>query len=537
MLKEFEQRVIITSFDVKDAAVRGDTRLLCPAGAIVSAEARDEAGRLGVTIETEIEHAVSPEVPTQSVQTQGVSSQVTEEVFENVEIRTRADAVVTGGRVAIPGHGLLDADVLVGSGRVLALGKGFSCDGQLIDASGLLVMPGAFDPHVHLGLFGSLDEELESEGTSALIGGVTTLGWFVGGGGSHLERIEGSLISVPSRSPVDIVPHLVIGEDIHLKEIPQYVTRGVRSFKVYMCGLPGLIEHVEDGFFMDVLKALSPFKDRVVLCIHAENPSLVERASKELDDSQAEWEGLDTWAHTHPDLAEVEAVRRASLLSRESGVKIYFVHISSGAGVEALKQARAEDQRDRIVGETTSPYLMSPPKGSDEPLGKMVPPLRGEKTVEELWRGVDEGIIDTIGTDNVTMTKQEKKVEGAWKNVVPGYPALGTHLPALFHEGYHRRGIELMTIISAVTRKPAEVYGLYPRKGTLLPGSDADLAVIDLQKTQTVRPEQLGSRSDFALAEGRELKGWPVMTMKRGKIAVLFGQIRESVKGELILNT
>jgi len=451
-----------------------------------------------------------------------------------LHITPRSDAVISGGKVVLPGQGILPLDLVIHDGKVAALGEGLSSDGLELDASGLITMPGIFDPHVHLGLFAPMEEELRTEGNAALLGGITTIGWFIGGRGSHLQRLKDIGACVDRLSPVDVVPHLVISDERQIEEIPQYIACGVNSFKVYMCGIPDLIDPVSDAFLADLFEALSPYGSRCVVCVHAENASLVDRALRFLSQG-AEEVDLERWAETHPALAEEEAIQRAALLSRESGVRVYFVHISSAAGLEAVSRARAGDTGRRLLAETTSPYLANPPTGDSEPLGKMVPPLRGRATADALWRALEEGIIDSIGTDNVTMTREEKGVERPLTEVLPGYPVLGVHLPLLLEEGYHRRGIGLMKIVDAVTRRPAQIFGLYPEKGTLLPGSVADCVVVDLDESRRVRAGELGSRSDFSPVQDRALRGWPVMTMKSGKVAALFRGQRETVSGRLLL--
>ncbi len=511
------ERQIITSHDVQDAARSGDGCVRVAPQAIVTDEAREAAVRFGVEIVTTDEPVYS-EPPRQESEAAGIELQVS----------PRSDALITGGTVAIPGDGLLQADLVVADGKIAALGRGISCDGRRIDASGLMVMPGVFDPHVHLGLFAPSADELVSEGRSALSGGVTCLGWFIDGEGSHQGRLREEGEKVRQHAPVDVVPHLVISQPEQLAEVQEYISQGVRSFKVYMCGLPGLIEPVDDAFIADLFEKLAPYGDEVVVCVHAENSHLVRRARARLRarEGPVDSMGLTEWAEAHPEVAEEEAIGRAAVLGRRWGIQVYFVHVSSRAGLRAVRRARKEG--GCVWAETTSPYLTAPPTGEQQALGKMVPPLRGEETADALWKALADGTLDTVGTDNVTITKQQKGIGGPLGEVIPGYPALGTHLPILLHEGYHKRGVDLMRIIEAVTRNPADIFGLYPQKGTLLPGSDADCAVVDLTKQQKVKPENLQSRSDFSPVEGRTLRGWPVMTMKGGQITHLFGRPQRS---------
>jgi dihydropyrimidinase len=146
--------------------------------------------------------------------------------------------------------------------------------------------------------------------------------------------------------------------------------------------------------------------------------------------------------------------------------------------------------------------------------------LRSPEDVEALWDGVRDGTIDSVGTDNVTRSRSAKKVGAGLHGALTGCPGLGTHLPILLEEGYHRRHVPLEAIAKAVCEGPARIFGLYQRKGAIAPGSDADLVVIDLNRTRVVRAVDLHSFSDFSLFEGRNVRGWPVTVIKGGEIAV-----------------
>lgn len=502
-----KRRRVITAQDLGQLEATHDGVIYLEAQDLVTEEAQDRAGWLGLRFERGNKASPGPE-PT--LASPGVDTSA-----------AAASVLITGGRILLPGQGLVKADLLLAEGKVQGLGMKLGPAETQFDAAGLVVAPGIFDPHVHLGLFAPLAEEWVTEGRSALLGGVTTTGLFMGGSGSHMSRLDEL---EQAQGPVDVVPHLVIGDREQLAELDAYVARGVRSFKTYMAGIPGLIEPVDDAFMTDLFSALAPYAPGVVLCIHAENASLIDRA-KRLWGEKAQ--DLESWAVTHPPLAEAEAIQRASMLGEEWGVPTYFVHISSARGILALRTARRE-HAGRLWGETTSPYLGPAPP--DEAAAKMMPPLRSVQDKDALWAALADGTLNSIGTDNVTMTRAEKGLERPFGEVMPGYPMLGVHLALLLEEGYHRRGVELDVIMSAVTRQPAEIFGLYPQKGTLLPGSDADCVVLDLNESRVVTAAQLASRSDFAPHAGLTLRGWPVLTLKNGQVTSLWGQ-RQEVPG------
>ena len=189
---------------------------------------------------------------------------------------------------------------------------------------------------------------------------------------------------------------------------------------------------------------------------------------------------------------------------------------------EGLKEARRARRRNftQLYVETTSPYLSVTKHDGIGLIGKMVPPFRDQVDLDALWGGVNDHTIDTFGTDNVSMDLATKGIEKGMMGAMPGYPALGTHLAVLLHEGYHRRGVPLPQLLEKATRAPARVFGLYPQKGTIAVGSDADLVLVDLEKERIVDHKELHSLADFSLYDGKKLKGWPTMTIKGGSVAV-----------------
>lgn len=428
------------------------------------------------------------------------------------------DLEIVNGNVVLPDNGVFKTNIYIKDGKVYSLGDQCGLKAaRTVDAEGKFVVPGIIDPHVHLGIFAPIREELDTETKSALIGGITTAGCYFGGGESHCSTFPGIAEEINRHSFIDIIPHFVIGTDEQRKEIGDYIEHlGVTSFKVYMNGIPGLIGDVDDGFIMDVLEELKKSGKKCILCTHAENRDLIRRANRILKEQKGEEATIQDWTETHPDMAEEEAVIRLSFLAEKSGTPVYFVHISSKNAINKLKKVKGRSKYIHI--ETTSPYLSITRGDSVNNRIKMEPPFRDEDDVEALWDAVLDGVVDCIGTDNVTMTRAEKKIDDSVWDTVPGYPAVGTHLPVILHEGVAKRRVPLERVIGLMTKKPAEIFGVYPQKGTLLPGSDADVVIIDLNLEREVKASEDSSRSDFSLYEGKRLKGWPVLTVKGGEI-------------------
>jgi len=438
--------------------------------------------------------------------------------------------VLKDGCLVIPGQGIIEADVAMENGKILAIGQGLNGDEE-ISVAGKYVLPGLIDPHIHLGIFGDLAEEMEKETASALMGGITTVGAFMGGPNPYMSYFKDVIDLANAKAAADVFFHLAIMTPEQQSEISTYANElGITSFKMYMSGIPGLIPDVDDGFMLQTLETVAALGDKAIVCVHAENPHLIRIATEKVKARGSET--LADWADTHPNAAEEDAVRRAAYLNDLAGSRMYIVHVSTAESVRAL--AELKPRYPRLFAETTSPYL-SIDKFS--PLGlvaHMVPPFRDPESVEALWQGLASGLLDTVGTDNVTLTLDLKGAEkGIW-GAMPGYPAVGTSLPVMLNYGVNGRKLDLIRLVEVMSKNPAEIYGLYPRKGTITPGADADLVVVDLNLVKTVRHEELGSRADFSLYDGQELQGWPVMTIKGGRVAVKDGQMVAEATGRFL---
>ncbi|MEL7622388.1 MAG: dihydroorotase family protein [Clostridiales bacterium] len=442
----------------------------------------------------------------------------------------QADLLITNGRIVLPEAGVIEGGLAIKDGKILAImAPDAVCPAErLLDAGGNYVLPGIIDPHVHLGMFAPLEEELATESHSALMGGVTTMGCFFNQKESYRRFLEDLTGQVAQYSGADLFPHLTLREQVHLEELNLYRTKGVSSFKTYMCGIPGILPHQSDGFIVAAMQSLKTLPGEPVLCVHCENTSLVDAALEQA----AALPKLDLrqWGATHPAMAEEEALIRAAYFASKIGINLYAVHISTKDAIETARSIKGP----RIHIETTSPYLSLDDSTTAGVDAKMAPPIRDQASREALWQGIITGTVDTIGTDNVTMTRAEKQVEKGVAGAIPGYPAMATHLVSVL-DGAIRRGIPLEMVIAKMTLNPAKIFGIYPRKGTLLPGSDADLVIVDPCREQAVDPGTLGSRSDFSLFTGRTLRGWPVATIKGGELVCQNGQMVSAARGSFLI--
>ena len=427
----------------------------------------------------------------------------------------RRPILIRGANCVIPGDGIFPLDVRLAGGTIQSIGVGLSGDGcDVVDAHGRYLIPGVVDPHTHVGLFAPFEEEAFTESRSAVTNGVTTMGVYVGAQESYLPILDNVISRIGDRSLADMFIHLPIFTRQQLSEVPLYASRfGVRSFKAYMCGIPGLIPSLDEGLLLDLMDAVAAIGPGAVLNIHAENYHIVDWATERARQRHPDGASLGHWTEAHPAFAEAEAIQRAVLLAEQTGVTIYFVHVSSAQGVDTIRRLKRDGKR--FLAETTSPYLTMSDETSSGALAKMVPPLRSEQDRDALWDGLRDDLLDTIGTDHTPITTEQKHAaQGIWE-AVPGYPAVGTHLASLL-DGARRKDFPFVKLVEKITAAPARIFGLYPRKGTILPGSDADLVIVDPLREKTVSHHGAASRADFALREGEQLMGWPVGVFKSG---------------------
>ncbi len=431
-----------------------------------------------------------------------------------------ADLNIKGGTLVIPGSGLVRAGVSIRKGKILsvAMEKVLPSAREEFDASGLHVFPGIFDPHVHLGFSGSFANDCRTESLSALAAGTTTLSALLREPGSYLNTFQDFREDVENNSHTDMVFSLKLGEELQVEEIPEYVDRlGVTGFKCYQYGLPGIVEAEDDGIMYMAMKTLARLGPPTFLAIHCENEDLVIQATERIYRSRKNGTLAD-WADTHPDEAEEEGMLRAAYLSEATGARVYVVHLSTAMAARRLPELRKRNPN--LFVETTSPNLSITKHSKKGFLAKMSPPFRGPRDVDLLWEALRDGHIDALGTDHTPRTRKEKNLQGGLWGSKTGIAAVGTHLPVLLHEGYHKRKIPLERIVEAASRKPAQIYGIYPQKGDIRPGTDADLALVDLNSERRVRPETLHSFAGFSLYESQVLKGWPKAVVKGGRIVI-----------------
>jgi dihydropyrimidinase len=433
------------------------------------------------------------------------------------------DLLLTNGRVIVPEVGEMEAAVGVAGGRIVALFDGGSLPdaAETIDLGGKVVLPGAIDPHTHVTI-GPPDGWF-TETRAAAVAGLTTVLDFQLQGTPYLPDLGRIREEAGRRACVDWGLHLCPSIEEHLEELPTWVEEyGISSFKFYMNfrGDEGAYLNVagtDDGFFYDLCRGVARFP-RAVLCVHPENIEIAKRLETRL--IQEGREGLHAWADSRPPITEAENVNRAAFFSRVTGCPMYVVHLSSAAALEEVRRARRDGTP--FYAETCPQYLshtMDSPLGT---LAKTNPPLRTSDDVEALWAGLADGTLSAVGSDHVPRPRKFKE-NTTWK-ASRGGPVLSMILPILLSEGVNRRGMSLRRVAELSSYNAARLFNLYPRKGTIQVGSDADLTIVDLDLEREVRWQDLQSYADYTIYEGQRLQGWPVMTILRGRVIARDGE-------------
>jgi dihydropyrimidinase len=433
------------------------------------------------------------------------------------------DLLVVNGRVVAPESGEIRASIGVTGGRIAGLYEPGARPAarDVLDVSGKVVLPGVIDPHTHVTL-GPPDGWF-TETRAAAVAGITTVLDFQLLASSYVEAFARIRGEADARACVDYGLHFCPSVETHLDELDTWVEGlGVSSFKFYMnfrgdegayLGVAG----TDDGYFHDLCRRVVKHP-RALLCVHTENIEIARRLQAR---AMAEGrEGLHAWGAARPPLTEAENVNRAAFFSRETGCPMYVVHLSSAAALREARLARAQGVRLHV--ETCPQYLAHT---ADSPLGlvaKCNPPLRAREDVEALWEGLADGAIDTVGSDHVPRARAAKN--GTTWTASRGTPTLSMIVPVLLSEGVHRRGLSLTRVAELIATTPARLFNLYPRKGTIQVGSDADLTVVDLDLEREVRWQDLQSYADYTLWEGQRLRGWPVLTVLRGQVIARDGR-------------
>jgi dihydropyrimidinase len=449
------------------------------------------------------------------------------------------DLVVRGGTVVLPETDGITVDIAVSDGRIAAILKpGTAVEARdTLDVTGKVVLPGVIDVHLHLGHGKDIarprvPEDAATETAAAAIGGVTTFIPYLMATDPFETLFDEVKAVTAAGARIDFGYHFIISTEEQLAGVPRYVRNfGVPSFKIFMnnrggegarLGLPD----IDDGFLLRLCEAAAA--NGGMVCPHPENieAAWVLRGRLMAQDPEGRG-GLRAWNATRPPFVEADAVQRAGLFARETGARLYIVHTSSRAALEA--GLRARDAGTDILIETCPHYLTHDIGWAGGDIGKINPPLRERDDCDALWDGILAGGVDTVATDHVHRDISSK-AGGIWK-ASPGCAGLETLLPVMLTDGHHARGIPLGQIASLLSSAPAEAMGLRHCKGRIAVGLDADLAIVDLDREYLYGREDVRSSAGYSIYEGRRFKGQLVHTIARGRCVVRDRQLMDTEIG------
>ena len=395
---------------------------------------------------------------------------------------------------------------------------------EIIDADGKYVLPGAVDIHTHMDLdvgIARVIDDFYTGTVAAACGGTTTIVdhmAFGPAGCSPWRQVKEYHRLADGNAAVDYGFHGVLQhvDDAVLDDMAEIAAQeGITSFKVYMT----YDYRLDDLALMKVLERAK--REGILIAAHCENHGIVtalrERFVAE-GKTQAKWHPL-----SRPPEAEAEAVNRLLLLARVAGdAPVYVVHLSSRLGLEELRRAKAAGQ-GRLGAETCPQYLLLDAAMYADPReglkAIMAPPLRGEEDRGALWAALSAGELDTVATDHCPFTFARQKQQGAddFTKCPSGAPGVEERLILLYSEGVTKGRITLPQLVKYACANPARVAGLYPRKGAIAPGADADLVILDPEKKWTLTTGRMHGNSDYTCYEGMEIRGAVERVLLRGK--------------------
>jgi dihydropyrimidinase len=440
------------------------------------------------------------------------------------------DLVISGGTV-VTATDKFEADVGVKDEKITAVGKDLKSGPgtTVIDAKGKYVFPGGIDVHVHLQLpfSGTISADDFENGTkAAACGGVTTVLDFA------IQQKESSIMDAVEARRAEADPNVCVDYGLHAaitdwnirtqEEIKQVIEYGIPTFKMFMI-------YKNEGWMADdgmLFQALEEtLKHGGHIGVHAESVDILDMLIERYAKEKEKW---GAYGHTlsRPCYTEEEAIIRAIKWAEATGGKLYIVHMSTGEGADAVRAGRARGVN--VYAETCPQYLLLDDevfKGENGHLYATCPQIKKPHDSERLWKGLVEGDVHIVATDTCTFTTEQKAAwNGDFRKIPFGMPGVETMVPLMFTEGVGKRGLSLNQFVALVSTNPAKLFGMYPEKGALEVGSDADILVFDPIRDVTIHASDLQTNCDWSPFEDWKLKGYPHVTISRGKVVAEKGK-------------
>jgi dihydropyrimidinase len=425
--------------------------------------------------------------------------------------------------------GEFQADIAISEGKIVHIGLGLSQAAErVLDATGQFVMPGGIDTHVHLpwpsSAFDSVDD-YRSGSTAAICGGVTTIIEYVvpDESGRILPALEKQMVSAESASYVDFAFHTILRKITPqtLKEMEVSVKQGNTSFKVYTA---------YSGFQLgdeDILTILRKCKElSALVCFHAEDGVIVNTATERL--AQGRKTDIQYYPEAHPAAADVSATHQIITYAKYLGARIHIVHVNTGAAADMIGEANRAGWP--ITGETCPQYLVFTEDvyRTGKPEANyfvLAPCMRTESDRLTLWRAIDSNELQTVATDHCPYTSAQKlKNAGDFRKIPGGAGGVETSLPILYTYGVEGKRLSIPRLVEVMSTNPAKIFNLFPRKGIIAVGSDADLIIYNPNRETRISAGQLHSNTDHTIYEGLNVKGQVSQTILRGVVVAEDGE-------------
>ena len=457
---------------------------------------------------------------------------------------SKFDLVVRGGQVVTASSKAIQ-DIGIKNGRIVALGHDLASAAKEINASGKLVLPGGIDSHCHIeqrsssGLMTA--DDFYSATVSAAFGGTTTIIPFAAQHqGQRLRSVVADYHACSRpKAVIDYAYHLIVADptpENMQEDLPQLIQDGITSFKIYMTYAA---LKLDDYQILDVLTAAR--KLQALTMIHAENHDVIRWLTDRLLAKNCHAPRYHAVAHAR--ISESEATHRAIALAELVDTPLLVVHVSSKEATAEIR--RAQENGLKIFAETCPQYLFLTAQdldlpGMDGAMNCCSPPPRDKASQEAVWQGLNNNTFQVFSSDHAPYRYDDSGKLNAgnkppFNKIANGVPGLEIRLPMLFSEGVGKGRMDIHTFVQVTATNAAKLYGLYPRKGDIQVGADADIAIWDPDKEVIISTDMLHDNAGYTPYEGRQVKGWPTTILSRGRIVVDENELKvEAGSGEFL---